>query len=126
VAHLLLVDDERTVHDLVSRVMESKTTHTVDACLSAWDALEKLAGGTAYDMALVDLHMPDLDGPALVKKMRAAGHDLKVLVVSGLPRDEAEEAAEQLGAVGWVKKPFDVRRLVFETEKALDPNWEPA
>jgi CheY-like chemotaxis protein len=125
-AHLLLVDDERTVHDLVTRVLTSKTEHTVDAVLTGWDALERLEAGTEYALVLVDLHMPDLDGHALVKKMRAAGHDLPILIVSGLPRDEVEAAAEELQAIGWVKKPFDVKRLVHECERALGGGVDPA
>lgn len=118
-ADVLLVDDERTVHDLVTRVLEAKMQRHCDAVLSGWEALERLGAGGSYDLALVDLHMPDLDGAALVKKMRAAGHDLPVVIISGLPQEEVEAAAKTLGAVGWVKKPFDVSRLVQECEKAL-------
>lgn len=116
---VLLVDDERTVHDLVTRVLEAKMARQCDAVLSGWEALELLGNGNDYAFALIDLHMPDLDGAALVKKMRSAGHDLPIVIVSGLPMDEVEEAAEKLGAVGWVKKPFDVSRLVHECDKAL-------
>ncbi|MHC5020303.1 MAG: response regulator [Planctomycetota bacterium] len=118
-ADVLLVDDERTVHDLVTRVLEAKMQRECDAVLSGWEALDRLAAGGRYELALVDLHMPDLDGASLVKKMRAAGHDLPVVIISGLPQEEVEAAARELGAVGWVKKPFDVSRLVHECEKAL-------
>lgn len=125
-ARILLVDDERNVHDLVSRVLEVKSGHTVDAVLSGWDALERLNAGEQYALALVDLHMPDLDGPAFVKQMRAAGHALPIVVISGLPRDEVEEAAVALGARDWVKKPFEMLQLVRVCERALAPRDLPA
>ena len=122
-ARILLVDDERNVHDLVTRVIEGKTDHTVEAVLSAWEALKRLASDS-YDLLLCDLHMPDCDGRELVRRMRSAGHDLPVVVLSGLPRDEVEVAAESLGAVGWVSKPFEMQRLLQTCRRALGDDGE--
>jgi CheY-like chemotaxis protein len=124
VASILLVDDERNVHDLVSRVLHTKTAHTVDAVLSAGVALTRLAA-RPYDLVLVDLHMPDCDGRELVRRMRAAGHAVPIVILSGLPRDEIEEAAAQLDAVDWVAKPFEVQRLLHVCNKALETPEEP-
>ena len=68
-ARVLLVDDERTVHDLVTRVLAEKGGHEVVTALSAWTALEHLQGGR-FDPGLVDLHMPDCDGREFVRRMR--------------------------------------------------------
>lgn len=119
-ARLLLIDDERNVHDLVRRVIERKTAHAVDAVLSAPAALDRLRK-QAYDLILLDLHMPDCDGREFVRRMRAAGIAVPVVILSGLPRDEIEAAVTALDAVDWVAKPFEMQRLLQVCERALAP-----
>jgi len=119
-ASLLLVDDERNVHDLVRRVIEGKTRHQVDAVLTASDALARLRKNR-YDLILLDLHMPDCDGREFVRRMRAAGFTVPVVILSGLPRDEIEAAVTSLEALDWVAKPFEMQRLLQVCERALAP-----
>ena len=79
---VLVVDDEPMIRQISRRTLEScgyKVTETA----SGLDAIELLSHGTSLDLLIADLDMPELPGDEMVRRIRAARPDLKVLYVTG-------------------------------------------
>ena len=77
--------------------------------------LEAIKGHHTFDIAFMDMMMPDQDGVAVLKKVKAITPGLAVVMMSGYSLDEKREQASLLGAVYCLKKPFevdDIRRVV--------------
>ncbi|NNG04907.1 MAG: response regulator [Inquilinus sp.] len=84
---------------------------TVDWAPRGMAALD-LAQANAYDLLLLDLMLPDIDGFELVRRLRAAGVETPFLVLSGLVERESEFAAMALGGGDFLGKPFTKAELL--------------
>jgi two-component system cell cycle response regulator DivK len=112
VAPLVLIvdDDERNVR-LARDVLERDGLRTLSASTAA-EALE-LAHEHRPDVVLLDLRLPDLDGPEVQRRL--AGHEgtaaIPVVGWSALPERDVKAWLEQAGFAGYLEKPVDVRSL---------------
>src|SRR4051812_2662101 len=105
---LLLVDDDATMRRSVRRLLVRDAWEVVEAG-SVAEGLGALA--TPIDVAIVDLRLPDGTGLELVQGAREAQPQARVFVMSGLAnRGEAFQAA-QVGATGFIEKPFGASGL---------------
>jgi diguanylate cyclase (GGDEF)-like protein/PAS domain S-box-containing protein len=105
--HLLVVDDEEINRDLLSRRLERKGYHVTTA-IDGREALEKIEN-QHFDMVLLDIMLPILDGIAVLTKIRqefAAG-ELPVIMVSAKDDSEGIVEALQAGANDYITKPVD-------------------
>jgi DNA-binding NtrC family response regulator len=112
-ATLLIADDEPDACDMLRTLFEDR--FDVITVESGTQALEIL-GSYPVDVVLLDLLMPEVDGLAVLERLRARGCQAQVVVVSGLGRAEAVVAAMRLGAVDYVTKPFDPDHLLSTVE----------
>lgn len=106
---LLLVEDERRLAGLIARGLSARG-YAVDV---AYDGEEALAQFTAndYDLVILDLNLPKIDGLDVLREIRAASLDARVLILSA--RSSVEERVTGLdeGANDYLVKPFDFREL---------------
>lgn len=105
--HLLVVDDEEINRDLLSRRLERKG-YLVTTAIDGKEALDKIAA-QHFDMVLLDIMLPILDGIAVLVKIReefAAG-ELPVIMVSAKDDSEGIVEALQAGANDYITKPVD-------------------
>ena len=109
---ILVVDDSETVRQVLQMTLANAGFHVVEA-EDGHDALSKLAHN-AVDMLITDLNMPNMDGLALIKKVRQTGaHRFTPIVM--LTTDSSEEkklAGREAGASGWIVKPFKPEQLL--------------
>lgn len=105
--HLLVVDDEEINRDLLSRRLERKG-YLVTTAVDGREALEKIAV-QHFDMVLLDIMLPVLDGIAVLNKIREeyAAVELPVIMVSAKDDSEGIVEALQLGANDYITKPVD-------------------
>ena len=111
---ILIVDDVKLiVEDLVREVQEIYPDAVIDGVTSALSAAE-LAKHTAYDIALLDIDMPDLDGLNLAKQMTASNSSINIIFVTGYK--EYALAAHEMYCSAFLLKPVGSRALkkVFE------------
>ena len=80
VMRLLIIEDERTLCDAVSKSLE-KDGFEVDVCYTGAEALEK-TGADKYDLIILDLNLPRMDGMDILKKLRLNDQETKVLILS--------------------------------------------
>jgi two-component system phosphate regulon response regulator OmpR len=106
--HLLLVDDDRRIRDLLSRFLAGEG-YRVTTAMSAKDARAKLLG-LHFDMLILDVMMPGETGFDLARFIRTSS---SVPIIMLTARHEAESRIEglQIGADDYVAKPFEPREL---------------
>ncbi len=114
--HLLLVDDDRRIRDLLSRFLCGEG-YRVTTAMSAKDARSKLLG-LHFDMLILDVMMPGETGFELARFIRTSS---SVPIIMLTARHEAESRIEglQIGADDYVAKPFEPRELVLRIGNIL-------
>ena len=113
--HLLVVDDEPLAREALKNVLQER--NDIDHYEFASDAVEALAklSARAYDIVLLDIHMPELSGIALVDKLQD-GNGVLPAIIFVTAYDEHAIAAFDRQAVDYILKPFGNARV----HKAID------
>ena len=108
-ASILVVDDEKVIRDGCERVL-TKAGHRVTTASDGQQALD-LIGRQAYDLLLLDIKMPGLDGLQVLKALQQEQSELLVLVVTGYATIETAVEAMKAGAYDLLLKPFSTDAL---------------
>lgn len=113
---ILVVDDEAIVRDSLGGWLR-QDGHLVDTAESGKEALH-IAGKAAFDIALVDVKMPGMDGLELQSRLAAACPDVTVVVMTAYASVETAVAALKAGAYDYIVKPFDPDDLSMLIKRA--------
>lgn len=107
---LLLAEDERSLSKALTRILE-KSNYSVDAVYNGEDALRYLESGN-YDAAILDVMMPQMDGFTVLRKIRAQGNSIPILMLTA--RAGVDDKVEGLdsGANDYLTKPFETKELL--------------
>jgi DNA-binding response OmpR family regulator len=114
---LLVIEDETRIRSFLARGFEGEG-FTVDVTADGLDGLARAADGT-YDLVLLDLLLPDLDGLSVLRELRRTHPDLPVVVVSARSDLATKLRGFQLGANDYVAKPFSLDELVARVRAQL-------
>lgn len=101
---LLVVDDHRHIHEVISRVLEKVADITVVGQAANGEEAIKLCKDTQPDLVLMDVVMPFMDGMQATEILRAKYPDLKILVLSSFHDHHSVHQLLRNGAVGYVTK----------------------
>ena len=118
-ARLLFVDDDPILREFAQVNLESPSTH-VDVATGGDEALQKMAR-QRYDLVLLDLEMPGMDGFAVLERMRGDPvlRHVPVVVQTGREDVEAIDRCFHLGAASFVMKPLNWRLLTYQIRYVL-------
>jgi DNA-binding NtrC family response regulator len=116
-ANLLVVDDELIVRDSLHKWFREEG-YDVTVADSAQDALTKMAA-RRFDLGLVDIKMPGIDGVELQRRMREIDPEMLVIIMTGYASVETAVAALKNGAYDYVSKPFDPDDIAHTVHNAL-------
>lgn len=116
-AGVLVVDDERSVTDLLSTALQEEG-YTCITASTGEDALKKLATDNV-DVALLDLRLPGISGMDVLRTIKSTYPRTAVVVVTGVGDAETAVEAMKIGAVDYITKPFEVERVSHSVEAAL-------
>jgi CheY-like chemotaxis protein len=113
----VLVAEDNDVNALLTRALLTRLGHRPagvtggEAAIAAWEKAR--ANGTPFDLILMDLHMPDLDGAAAARRIRALedGSRVAIVALTASTFDEDREAARAAGMDDFLSKPLDRARL---------------
>ncbi len=107
---ILIVEDEKALSRVLVKIFE-KNYYSVDAVYNGQEALDYIATGN-YDIVLMDVMMPVMDGITALKKIRADGNQIPVLLLTA--KSEADDKVMGLdsGANYYITKPFDTKELL--------------
>ena len=107
---ILLAEDEKLLSKAIVKIFE-KNNYSVDAVYDGEDALAYLETG-CYDAAVLDIMMPKADGITVLKKIRAQGNRVPVLMLTAKAEIEDRVLGLDSGANDYLPKPFDSRELL--------------
>ncbi len=113
---ILIVDDEVRIREVVQYSLE-KNGFVVEAAADGRSALARLAQAS-FDLVVLDVMLPDLDGYELCRRIRAAGH-LPILFLSARGEEIDRVVGLELGADDYLAKPFSPRELVARVRAIL-------
>ena len=124
-AKILIVDDETNVR-LNYRITLETEGYQISEAASGAIALEELLAGT-FDLAILDMRMPGMDGLDLLAKMREVGIGVPAMIVTAYSDVPHAVLAMNLGAIDFLQKPLrpeELRRIVAEIIKRHAPQKE--
>ena len=107
---ILFAEDEISLARAVVRILE-KNNYSADAVHNGTDALNYLETGN-YDVAILDIMMPQMDGITVLKKLRAQGNLIPVLLLTAKSEIDDKVLGLDSGANDYLTKPFDTRELL--------------
>lgn len=113
---ILVVDDEKLVREVACRLL-SRQGYEVESATDGLSGLERFRlDPSRFDVVLLDLTMPRMDGITALEQMRLLRPDLPALVSSGFADDRAIERLKCLPGVGFLRKPYRVAELTEKLE----------
>jgi len=114
---ILVVDDEPGVRSSISGVLQDEG-FDVDSAGSGEECLEK-ANGAAFDVIVLDIWLPGLDGLTTLQRLRERQIDSQVVIISGHGNIESAVRAIKMGAFDFIEKPLSLEKTVLVVRNAL-------
>ncbi len=124
--NLLIVEDDEMLRDYLASTFGDQG-YGVDAVESGEEALKRFAGGD-YDLIILDLGLPGMNGFQVLKELRGKGDTTPLLILTSYEEEEGLIRGLDLGADDFIRKPFSmaelqahVRALLRRANKYLEP-----
>lgn len=117
---VMVVDDSRIIHKKIVECLEGTDFEAACFCRSGEDAIAQYQA-CRPDVVTVDIVMPGESGMDTARKLREINPDARIVMVSSLAYDDLADEAVQLGAKGFVFKPFDRTQLLNTLIYAVQP-----
>ncbi len=114
---ILIIDDERGIRSSLKGILEDegysiKTANTGEDCL-------KLIEWQNFDLILLDIWLPEMDGIEVLKKIKTMDENPQVVMISGHGTVETAVKATKLGAYDFLEKPLSLEKVVLTVKNAL-------
>lgn len=107
---ILIVEDEKALSRVLVKIFE-KNYYSVDTVYNGQEALDYIATGN-YDIVLMDVMMPVMDGVTALKKIRADSNQIPVLLLTAKSEVDDKVMGLDSGANYYITKPFDTKELL--------------
>jgi two-component system, NtrC family, response regulator PilR len=114
---ILVVDDELGARESLSVILEDD--YKVVSVASGKEALEALKK-VQVDLVLLDVHMPDMDGIEVLKKIKELDEEVDVVMVSALNMARRAVDAIKLGAYDYITKPYEPEEILSTAARVMD------
>jgi DNA-binding response OmpR family regulator len=114
---ILIVEDDLEINRLITKYL-SKEDFKIDSTLNGSDAL-RLLTTKSYQMVVLDLMMPYIDGYEVLKKIRENNNNVPVLIISAKAENTDKVLGLGLGADDYLTKPFSVEELIARVKAQL-------
>lgn len=116
---ILYIEDNSDNRNLIRRVLGAEGYFVVDA-INAMQAIEKLEGGS-FDLILMDINMPDMDGYTLTAKIKGMKNysNIPILAVTANVMRGDREKSLEAGCDGYIQKPIDIDAIGQQIERFI-------
>ncbi|MCG8310202.1 MAG: response regulator [Cytophagales bacterium] len=117
--HILIIDDDLAMCQLLQRLFED--AYTVTTKNDGMSAMYWLAQGNLPDLIITDLDMPNINGEEFVSNLKNSGYfnEVPFIVITGYSGKEQRLKCMKLGVHDYFEKPFNPKDLVFSAEVVL-------
>ena len=114
---LMIVDDEQDVREYLKNFFKRRKIDVITA-ESAEEAISLIAANQP-DLMLLDIRMTGMNGIEMLKKLRASGNQVKVILVTGVEDKETLQSASELNVLNCLHKPLILEELEKEVLSSL-------
>jgi len=116
---ILIIDDDKDIRDIFEEVLKRSGYANIDSVGSGEAALSKLSS-TFYNIALIDLHLPDIHGMDLISKVRTISPDSEFVIVTGYGSLDSAIKSLQFDVAGYLEKPINSDKLLRTIDQVVD------
>ncbi len=120
---ILVVDDDKSILRTFTRILQ-KSGYEIDVAETGKEAIEK-AENRHFDLALVDIRLPDMDGTDLLAKLKKQLQTTVKIMITGFPSLETGVKALDEGADAYLVKPVKPQELLMLLEEKLKNREDP-
>jgi two-component system alkaline phosphatase synthesis response regulator PhoP len=117
---ILLVEDEEHLHEALKLNLEMEG-YEVDSVFDGQEALKKIQSAH-YDLIILDIMLPSLDGFSITERMRLNNNQTPILILSAKNTSANRVQGLKLGADDYLTKPFNLEELLLRVAKLLQKN----
>ncbi len=117
-AKILVIDDEPVVCK-GCRLALSDENHFVEICMTGREGMRLIEDGN-YDLVLLDMKLPDIEGMEILRSIHNTRQDLLVIVMTGYSTVQNAVEAMKLGAFDYLPKPFTDEELILTVKRAIE------
>jgi CheY-like chemotaxis protein len=114
---ILVVDDERGMRLTLADILRDRGCRVETA--ETGEQAVRLCAGNEFDMVLMDVRMPGIDGTEALRRIRKRRSDARVIMMTAYALEHLEREALALGAIAFLRKPLDVDALLELIDGAL-------
>lgn len=121
-ARILIVDDDENIRKVLTTILEDEgyTVESVDTAKKAIMRTRK----KFYNLALIDIRLPDMEGIELLTKMKDATPKMQKIIITGYPTLQNAIEAVNRGADSYIVKPFDMEKVLQTIKEELRKQQE--
>jgi len=116
-ARILVVDDDESITNTMKAILEDEG-YIVDIAATGKEAIKRTEE-TAYNVALLDIRLPDIEGVELLKLMKDAVPKIRKIMVTGYPSMQNAITALNKNADAYLTKPVDIEKLLNTVKDQL-------
>jgi len=113
-----IIDDEPLIHEILGQLLTAEG-YEMELSSSGKDALEKHSGDT-FDLILLDLLMPEMDGIEVLKRLKKIDPQALIIIITAYASVESAIAAMRMGAYDYIQKPFKHDELLLTIRRAIE------
>ncbi|MFW6203260.1 MAG: sigma-54-dependent transcriptional regulator, partial [Marinilabilia sp.] len=117
-AKILVIDDQKSIRNTLKDILEYEG-HEVMLAQDGPEGLEQF-GNDKFDVVLLDIKMPEMDGMEVLDKIMEKASDIPVIMISGHGNIDTAVDAIKKGAYDFIEKPLDLNRLLVTIRNGLD------
>jgi DNA-binding response OmpR family regulator len=119
---VLIIDDEEAIRELLTRALE-ENGYVTDSCGTGLEGIKK-AGEGFYNIALIDIFLPDMNGVELLKRLKEREPRTRKIIMTGNPSLQNATEALNKGADAYIIKPLDIRKVLATIKEQLQKQNE--
>lgn len=116
-ANILLVEDEENLHEALKLNLEMEG-YEVTSAYTGNEALKKI-GQAYFDLIIMDIMLPEMDGLSITETIRVANNEVPVLILSARNSGADRVAGLRKGADDYMTKPFNLEELLIRVERLI-------
>jgi DNA-binding NtrC family response regulator len=116
-AKILIVDDEEVVRLSYMRILAATNCHVKAAW--TWLQVAQAMQQEPFDVVLLDLRMPEMDGMKVLKALKSKWPESEVIIITGYPTLESAKEAVALGAYDYLTKPIGPEQVIDAANAAM-------
>jgi DNA-binding NtrC family response regulator len=116
-AKILIVDDEEVVRLSYMRILAATNCHVTAAW--TWVQVAQAMQQEAFDVVLLDLRMPGMDGMQVLQALKSKWPESEVIIITGYPTLESAKEAVALGAYDYLTKPVGPEQVIDAANAAM-------